>query len=297
MSPCTLEEASIFNLTIREYYTETIGDGNMIIFEQSFTSSTWISMVCILAVDTFMLVHFTAVPTTGGTDCDQVTSRYPYLSPAEPSSLGYLTFSGNQSPDFEGLLSDGTLQGKMGLEGGVPLVLFNDSDAQPSVLMAPVFNSMGESQIFDSSSETISCGILGCVKSIPRGYQHQTMLYAAYGVTATVQGFGGALRAHYGKKVIYDDFTVTDLGYYTDNGAYYYYNTEKDMNYAETLSYMRQVSSEKNIPFNYAQLDSWWYYQGPHSGVTNWSARPDVFPHGIVGVHEDTQWSFVAHNR
>ena len=47
----------------------------------------------------------------------------------------------------------------------------------------------------------------------------------------------------------------------------------------------------------YVLLDSWWYYQGEGSGVTNWIGRPDIFPHGNEYLRNQTGWPIMGHNR
>lgn len=45
-------------------------------------------------------------------------------------------------------------------------------------------------------------------------------------------------------------------------------------------------------------MDSWWYYQDPlGQGVTDWRARPDVFPHGMESLFHKTGMYVQAHNR
>ena len=57
----------------------------------------------------------------------------------------------------------------------------------------------------------------------------------------------------------------------------------------------------EGIPYRYWLADSWWYYKDPDGpnggGVTNWTARPDVFPHGLEYVYEQTGWAVQGHNR
>lgn len=67
-------------------------------------------------------------------------------------------------------------------------------------------------------------------------------------------------------------------------GAFYYYNTEKDRNYEETMLDVVTYFKNVNIPYKYLQYDSWWYYKddGEHGGVTEWVSRPDIFPNGSV---------------
>jgi hypothetical protein len=76
-----------------------------------------------------------------------------------------------------------------------------------------------------------------------------------------VRGFGKCLLRLYDKKdtTPWDgssgDTSVTHLGYYTDNGAYYYYNGGD----AELRAVHDEAQREK-IPFKYILLDSWWYW-------------------------------------
>ena len=53
----------------------------------------------------------------------------------------------------------------------------------------------------------------------------------------------------------------------------------------------------RSITIIIMQLDSWWYYKGPHDGVKNWTAMPSIFPNGIEALVEKTGWRVVGHNR
>jgi hypothetical protein len=44
-------------------------------------------------------------------------------------------------------------------------------------------------------------------------------------------------------------------------------------------------------------LDSWFYQQGIDAGVRDWIARPDVLPHGMRWLHDQTSMNFQLHNR
>ncbi|CAF0936306.1 unnamed protein product [Rotaria sordida] len=80
-----------------------------------------------------------------------------------------------------------------------------------------------------------------------------------------------------------NDLTINYLGYYTDNGAhYYYYNTEKGINYEETIV---NVYHQILLPFHYIELNSWWYYKGIQDDFSEWTAPPDIFPNGLQVVH------------
>jgi hypothetical protein len=99
------------------------------------------------------------------------------------------------------------------------------------------------------------------------------------------------------------DYTTRYLGYSTDNGAYYYYHKEEDWpvtsNMEQTMIAVHNYSVAAKIPYQYWLLDSWWYYKskGKPNGVTNWTPRPDVFPHGLEYLFDQTGMFVQAHNR
>lgn len=114
-----------------------------------------------------------------------------------------------------------------------------------------------------------------------------------------IQRWGAILLEEYGKSVNgwRRDFTVNNLGFNTDNGAYYYYNTEPSKNYQTTLVDVYNYAVTNSIPYRWALLDSWWYYKGYANGVKNWTARADIFPDGIQFLRQQTGWRWIAHNR
>ncbi|CAF1174900.1 unnamed protein product [Didymodactylos carnosus] len=85
--------------------------------------------------------------------------------------------------------------------------------------------------------------------------------------------------------------------YYTDNGAYYYYHTELNLNYQQTILALSKHIQELNLPVKYFQYDSWFYYRGIGNGVTQWTSRPDIFPDGIDKLHDAIHLPIGAHNR
>ena len=83
----------------------------------------------------------------------------------------------------------------------------------------------------------------------------------------------------------------------TDNGAYFYYNTLPNSTYEDTLVAVKGYADSVGLPYKYVLLDSWWYYRGENGGVSNWTARPDIFPNGIESLFQKTGWLVQAHNR
>ena len=48
------------------------------------------------------------------------------------------------------------------------------------------------------------------------------------------------------------------LGYYTDAGAYYYYNTEDGMNYDETFEFIRDYVERTKFPIKFRNGNKTW---------------------------------------
>ena len=49
------------------------------------------------------------------------------------------------------------------------------------------------------------------------------------------------------------------LGYWSDNGATYYYKFDASLGYEGTLLAIRDEFFKKGVPLGYLQLDSWFY--------------------------------------
>ena len=188
-----------------------------------------------------------------------------------------------------------------GIDGGTPLVIF-DSDMKNTVVISPANTFMAASQASlqtKTSSPAVGFGIISSVDTVPPKYVFKTLVVGGQNVTGTMETWGGLLRKWYRKDdtARRNDFTVNYLGYWTDNGACYYYNTGTYPNYEEVLLAVKSDADQQGIPFRYLQIDSWWYYKGLANGVKNWTAMPSVFPNGIESVVRQTGWPILAHNR
>ena len=80
------------------------------------------------------------------------------------------------------------------------------------------------------------------------------------------------------------------MNYWTDNGAYYYYNSD---NYEDTI---KDITNQ-GLPLTSVQIDSWWYYKDGNGAVLNWTATPETFPNGLQPVFAEISTPFVGHNR
>ena len=151
----------------------------------------------------------------------------------------------------------------------------------------------------NNKSYALGFGLINTIDQVPPGYVYKTVLVGGQNVTGTMATWGHLLRKFYNKPESFrrSDFSINYLGYYTDNGACYYYYTGPYANYEEAMLAVNEDSVENNIPYRYLQIDSWWYFKGDAGGVKNWTAMPSIFPNGIEAVVEKTGWPIVAHNR
>ena len=131
----------------------------------------------------------------------------------------------------------------------------------------------------------------------------------------TLVALGGASRPAYDA-----DTTLKYLGYWTDNGAGYYYNYDADKGYAGTLQALVERYREEQIPIRYLQLDSWWYYKtrtdangevgkpkkseklpegewNRYGGLLEYKAHKDLFPNGLDTFQKSIGLPLITHNR
>eukprot|EP01065_Artemidia_motanka_P043655 TRINITY_DN6088_c2_g1_i1.p1 TRINITY_DN6088_c2_g1~~TRINITY_DN6088_c2_g1_i1.p1 ORF type:complete len:802 (+),score=237.62 TRINITY_DN6088_c2_g1_i1:100-2505(+) len=183
-----------------------------------------------------------------------------------------------------------------GISGTGPVVVF-DEFLNTSLVLSPFGTPMAVNQVFNGTS--ISYGVSGGVKSIPNGFSVSTIVSLGSGVNSAMDSWGDVLLAATGKQryAYKRDLAMQYIGYSTDNGAYYYYQTEPGKNYEDTLIDVLAYAKEVKIPYAYVLLDSWWYFKGEGQGVKTWDARPDIFPDALAGFWGKTKWPQQLHNR
>lgn len=143
-------------------------------------------------------------------------------------------------------------------------------------------------------------------------YSIETIIsYSNDGFYNGVQKWGGELLLEHGKSLTRraSDLTVNYLGYWTDRGAFYYYNTEPNKTYAET---MLDIYHEVKAPYQSWNYDSWFYpkcewvvppsfeleHQAVKAPVKNWTAMADIFPgDSMRTIYQKTKLPVIAHNR
>ena len=199
-----------------------------------------------------------------------------------------------------------------------PWILFDDS-AQTAVLSAA--SDFIVAQMHGDGKTALGSGLNPELSPIPARFTHRSLLVVGPGIHSTMQTWGNALTDLAGKTRPTNeaDFLLKYLGYWTDNGAVYYYNYDKDKGYAGTLLALRKRYQSEHIPIRYLQLDSWWYQktrmspagklEGPknpnlpagtwnaYGGTLDYSASPALFPSGLAAFQKELGLPLVVHAR
>lgn len=219
--------------------------------------------------------------------------------------LGFLAFGGLMFGDMQKRIgrwnSEQVKKIESGLDSG-PLVLFSNSSGD-AIVLSSFSQFMAASAVYSETKDggmAVTWGVMGTVTTIPAHFHLWTIAsYSSQGINKAISAWGEVLRQYYGRGTEYRDSDMTNnyIGFYTDNGAYYYYKTEPGMNYEKTLVSEIKYALQNNIPYRYIQYDSWFYYKGSRHGVTEWVAMPSIFPSGMDFVWNNTGLPVVAHNR
>jgi hypothetical protein len=203
-------------------------------------------------------------------------------------------------------------------ESGSPWVVFDDSG--DTCIISPASHYLIQ-KIGGDAKEYISSELRDTVANIPAGFTQQTLVVSDSGINRTWDEWGKALTDLEGvsRPANDADLGLKYLGYWTDNGSYYYYNYDRDLGYGGTLVKLAQHFRDEQIPVKYLQLDSWWYYKtfrGPdgkigksksaklpsgkwnrYGGLLEYRADPAVFPDGLEGFQREAGLPLITHNR
>ncbi|MCL4235314.1 MAG: hypothetical protein KJ042_12440 [Deltaproteobacteria bacterium] len=229
-----------------------------------------------------------AVEDTATGDFYRFAHRYAPI-PIEPKFTHALTFQ--MSEFFPARLE--------AMPGSAPLVLY--ADDLDTIVFSPLDRFYAS--LIEYRDGEIRYGIQGDVRRIPDGFDHRFILVRGKGLNATIAHWGERLRAHAGKQPVdrYADTGLSYLGYWTDAGAAYYWNTLPGKNAHDTLLAVKAEADRRGIPYRYFQIDSWWYYTKRPGlvvrGSRRWAPRPDVFPRGLTAFREQLGLPLIAHTR
>jgi hypothetical protein len=209
-----------------------------------------------------------------------------------PQNLDHLTFAGTFAPPwFWDFASDSPW-------------LFFDTSGQ-SFILSPAANFMTASTAWGPNGE-LSSGISPAILTLPRGFEHRTLLVVEKGVNRAFDTWGQALTALGGKTRPANDADVSlnQIGYWTDNGATYYYHTADSMSYEQTLEAVKGDFDRAGIPLGYLQLDSWFYPKGSSAewtnnaaGIYRYEAAAPPFPAGLARFQQNLGVPLITHSR
>ncbi|MEW2518270.1 CBM35 domain-containing protein [Actinacidiphila alni] len=184
-----------------------------------------------------------------------------------------------------------------------PWVFFDDAG---NAFVLSAANHFQEAQTSRASNGAIAAGVISSVGTLPAGYTRQTILAPKAGVGAAHRAWGGALTRLAGKPLPANDAgpVLGTLGYWTDNGADYYYKFDQSKGYTGTLLAVRDEWAAHKIPMGYMQLDSWWYPKGPNGdwndlpdGTSLYEADKTLFPDGLSAFQKQLGMPLVTHAR
>ena len=184
-----------------------------------------------------------------------------------------------------------------------PWVFFDDKG---STFILSAANHFQEAQTSQATDGSIAAGVISSVATLPAGYTRQTILSTKAGVGAAHRAWGSVLTRLAGKPLPANDAGVilSTLGYWTDNGADYYYKFDQTKGYTGTLLAVRDEWASQQIPMGYMQLDSWWYPKGPNGdwndlpdGTSLYEADKQLFPDGLSAFQKQLGMPLVTHAR
>jgi autotransporter-associated beta strand protein len=191
--------------------------------------------------------------------------------------------------------------------GESPWVFFNTNF--DCFILSAATNYMVAGNVMNGDG-SISCGIQAGIPNLPAGFTHRTVLVVQRGINQTYDTWGRALTGLAGKVRPANDATVEldKLGYWTDNGAAYYYNYNASYGYAGTLLAIRDDFAALGFPLGYVQLDSWWYPKGTantwqgdpnnsRGGINQFIAEPTLFPSGLAAFQQQLGLPLITHAR
>lgn len=213
---------------------------------------------------------------------------------ALPAGLMRFSYAVNTFAKFE--------FGKLGGEG--PWVLY---DAKGQTMVLSPADHFLVADMTDGPDGVNAGGLDAKIATLPKGFEHGTLLALGDGVNQTLDAWGSALQAMNGKSPVANDRDVVlnKFGYWTDHFATYYYQYDKKLGYLGTLLAVRDKYEKLGVPIKYMQLDSWWYPKGsgfspdgtPVNGEMVYRADKTIFPDGLKGFEKQMGLPFVVHAR
>jgi hypothetical protein len=246
-----------------------------------------------------------------GLECDQAVEEMPATFPrftSIPNGLHHFSYRNTTfAPQSFKLEQTAT-----------PWLFFDDQ--AHSLIVSPADNFMIATMGGDGTNK-IASGLNRQVRNLPAHFKHATLLAFGDGIGATWNVWGAALTDLVGRNRPANDVDdgLRYLGYWTDNGAFYYYNYDPALGYIGTLEALVDHYREQQIPIRYLQLDSWWYYKtltspegktgrpknsklpegewNRYGGLLKYETHPALFPDGLAAFQKKVNLPLITHNR
>lgn len=189
---------------------------------------------------------------------DDVATGFPSFGPTEmlnSTAVGFLSWSGDMSKGHHGLWNATSNNAQLGSESG-PLTLFDATGA--SVVLSPASGFMTAQLALASACGGALCaGHNGKVTDVPAGWTLETALVGGTGINDTVMALGDLLLTRGGKtRTAADaDLTISTLGWWSDNGAFYYYHTVPAKNMQQTVTDALAYWDSLQLPTRHVMYD------------------------------------------
>lgn len=229
--------------------------------------------------------------TVDNSDVAANTFAFPNFS-QYPQRLDHVTFSGIFAPPtFTGFSNES------------PWVFFDSSFN--TFILSPATNFMTASTTWGPNGELAS-GIAAAIASLPQGFEHRTLLVLERGINRAFDTWGQTLTALHGKTRPANDAdaSLNKVGYWTDNGATYYYHMADSLSYVQTLAAVKADFDRLGIGLGYLQLDSWFYPKGAGaswnnngSGIYEYVAAAPPFMNGLASFQQNVGVPLITHAR
>eukprot|EP01006_Ploeotia_vitrea_P018851 TRINITY_DN50659_c0_g1_i1.p1 TRINITY_DN50659_c0_g1~~TRINITY_DN50659_c0_g1_i1.p1 ORF type:complete len:806 (+),score=86.19 TRINITY_DN50659_c0_g1_i1:53-2470(+) len=229
---------------------------------------------------------------TNISDVDNVVAAFPTWErdPADTRTVfNYLSFGGCQIQPSAPWIGRWSKMSKFSAGGdhGMPIVWYNRQ--LRSLMMGPQTNFIEALHSLPKQvGGNLAAGVSGQLMEIPKGFTHATLLVGARSVHAAMLSYGDVLLKQSGKKRMYPtppDFALNHLGYWADNGAYYYRHKGPFPTFEPLFKAIKADAEQRQVPLRYFQWDDWWMYKWmtyDRGGITYWWPLEDVFPSGLT---------------
>ena len=158
------------------------------------------------------------------------------------------------------------------------------------VLLAP--RDTFHEQLIAVSDDRLVWGWHGDLDDVSAGFTSTLGIYHADTVDSALDAWRADLGIAAARISRSDNPLSTHLSYWTDNGAAYWYRTERGRTIGESVSDTVERLRSDEVPVRSIELDSWFYPhttsrpiaeigypdEVPPTGMATWSTRVDAFP-------------------